>query len=95
MIQYGVPMLKNPEIDMIFLHDCPEVCNNDDIRMLENDIKWHLQQDAKDLCVKFYRIPKHDKGFSFIVIFLGGCKKIAEIVTYLKSKTWEIADFET
>jgi hypothetical protein len=80
---------------MIFLHDCPEVCNNDDIRMLENDIKWHLQQDAKDLCVKFYFIPNHAKGLSFIVIFLGGCKKIAEIVTYLKSKSWKIRDLET
>jgi hypothetical protein len=90
-------MVKNPDLDMIFLHDCPETCKDDDIRKLESDIKWHLQQDSKDLCVKFYFIPKHSRGLglSFIVIFLGGCKKIGEIVTLLTSKSWTIGGYET
>jgi len=42
MIQYGVPMLKNPDLDMIFLYDCPETCKDKDIRLFEHDIKWHV-----------------------------------------------------
>ena len=31
MIQYGVPMLRNPSIDMIFLFDCPPKCSVKDV----------------------------------------------------------------
>lgn len=88
-------MLKNPNLDMIFLHDCPESCDERDIKRMEHDIKWNLQTDSEDLCVKFYYIPKHAKALSFMVIYLGGCKKIGEIITQLTSKSWRVGGYET
>ena len=49
-----------------------------------------------DLCVRHYLIPKGFGNYqSFIVIYLGGCKLMGEIVQKLTQKSWQVGGFET
>jgi hypothetical protein len=76
MIQHGVPLRKNPFVDLILIDKLPKGISSKDINNFEHDIKWQIQQEAPELCVRYYPVPPEDEDgqdLSKIVIYLGGC----------------------
>ncbi len=85
MIRHGVAMLRNYALDFIFIQNLPKpykMIRDKEVSKIEHDIKWFLQQDGRELSVRYYDIPQEEGG-SKIVIHLGGCKRITDIVSFI------------
>ncbi|TNV76974.1 hypothetical protein FGO68_gene5267 [Halteria grandinella] len=90
MMNYGVPMRRNPETDMVVLNGGPPAGMRD-LEEIHKGLKWHIQQEAEELCVRFYYLP--EQKCNRIVIYLGsGRNKIGNVVQYLLNRKMMIGD---
>ncbi|CDW84249.1 UNKNOWN [Stylonychia lemnae] len=86
MIQHKVPMLRNPNTNLIKIDNSPIGFGDRDCGFLERTLNLFngVRNNESDLAVRSYQFYNQN----FVIVYLGSCDKMAEIVQYLQKQTF-------
>ena len=84
MLEYGVPLDRDPESDVLIIDNIPHRKGFEQARKYEQDLKNKFMHDAANLVVRFYPIPN---SVSKTVVYFHGMQnkgKVREYILYDK-----------